>query len=376
MTTMETFTRAYALIHTDAIIKNIENVHKQVGDNVKIMAIVKANAYGHGAVEVSKLIKDKVYGFAVATVQEALQLRENGIDNMILILGYVARAEYQTVIKNRITFAMLTKEMAYEINACAKELNQTALCHIKINTGMNRIGFFTDRSAIEDIAEICRLENLYCEGIFMHFATADAEDKTFAREQYRVFNEVISKLSERGIEFKIRHCANSAAIVDMPEYALDMVREGIILYGLKPSEEVNPQYELCPAMEFKSHVIFVKELPAGEGVSYGRTYVTERATKVATVAIGYADGYPRSLSSKGYVLIRGKRAPIIGRICMDQMMVDVTDIEDVAVEDVVTLIGKDGNLQITVEELAAISGRFDYEFVCDISDRVERKYEK
>lgn len=371
---METFTRTYALIHIDAIMNNIERVYEQVGHNVKIMAIVKANAYGHGAVKVANLLKDKVYGFAVATVNEALELRECGISNMILVLGYVAQAEYDSVIKNDITFAMLTREMGYAVNERAGALGMKARCHIKVNTGMNRIGFFTDAGAVNEIEEVCRLDNLDCEGIFMHFATADMADKTFSRQQYELFTHAINELEGRGITFAIKHCANSATIVDMPEYAMDMVREGIILYGLKPSDEVNPNYALDPVMEWKSHVIFVKELPTGSGVSYGRTYITSAPTKVATIAIGYADGYPRSLSSIGYVLIRGKKAPIIGRVCMDQMMVDVTDIPDVAVEDVVTLIGKDGDMEITVEELAAISGKFNYEFVCGISDRVERKY--
>ncbi len=371
---MEKFTRTYALIHVDAVVQNIENVYRQVGADVKIMAIVKANAYGHGAVKLATLIQDKVYGFAVATVNEALELRESGIDNMILVLGYVTHAEYDSMIKNKITFAILSEDMGIAIDERAKALGMKALCHIKVNTGMNRIGFFTDDSAVDEIERVCRLNNLSCDGIFMHFATADMKDKTYSRQQFDLFTKVTEELSGRGISFAIKHCANSAAIIDMPEYAMDMVREGIILYGLRPSDEVNADYPLCPVMEIKSHVIFVKELSAGCSVSYGRTYVTSAATKVATVAIGYADGYPRSLSSKGYVLIRGRKAPVIGRVCMDQMMVDVTDIPDVQVEDVVTIVGKDGDMEITVDDLSEISGKFNYEFVCGISDRVERKY--
>lgn len=368
------FTRTYAVIHLDAIRQNIDNAVKRIGSGVKIMAIVKANAYGHGAVPVARAIKDKVYGFAVATVKEALELRRQGIDNHILVLGYVCREEYEVVIRNGVTFALLTYEMAKDISDCAQRLDMTARCHVKVNTGMNRIGFPVNEDSMREIERIHELPGLNLEGIFMHFAAADEADKEFSRAQFGLFMKAVNELASRGVNFDIKHCCNSAGIIDLPEYALDMVREGIMLYGLKPSREVDASMDYSPALELKSHVIFVKELPAGEGVSYGRTYITEAPTKVATVAIGYADGYPRSLSSKGSVLIRGKRAPIIGRICMDQMMVDVTGIDGVAVEDIVTLIGKDGDEYISVEELSELSGRFNYEFVCDLSERVERKY--
>ena len=371
---VEEFTRTYSVIHLDAIYRNIEEARKRIGNDTKIMAIVKANAYGHGAVEVAGAIKDKVYGFAVATVREAITLRESGVTNPILVLGYVCKAEYETVILNDITFAILTKEMAKDISECAVRINKTATCHIKINTGMNRIGFPTNSQSIDEIEEITGYDGLDCEGIFMHFATADCEDKTYSREQYERFMEMLAELEQRNVTFRIRHCANSATIVDMPEYKLDMVREGIILYGLKPSEEVDREMKYYPALELKSHVIFVKELPAGESVSYGRTYITKAPTKVATVAIGYADGYPRALSNKGYVLVHGKKASVIGRVCMDQMMIDVTDIDNVQVEDVVTVVGRDGDEEITFEELGRLADRFNYEFVCDISERVERKY--
>ncbi len=373
---MEEFTRTYSVIHLDAIYKNIEEAQKRVGADTRIMAIVKANAYGHGAIEVANAIKGRVYGFAVATVKEALTLRKSGINNLILILGYVCKAEYETVINNNITFALLSKEMASEVDACAMRIGKTARCHIKINTGMNRIGFPANEETVRELEEIHAMKGLDCEGIFMHFATADEADKTFSHKQYELFMEVVNSLEKRGITYAIRHCANSAAIIDLPQMKLDMVREGIILYGLRPSDQVDSSMKYYPAMEIKSHVIFVKELPAGEGVSYGRTFVTDRPTRVATIAIGYADGYPRSLSSKGYVLIHGQKAPVIGRVCMDQMMVDVTEIDDVRVEDVVTIVGSDGGQTITVEELAELSGRFNYEFVCDISERVERKYVK
>lgn len=373
---MESFTRTYALIHLEAIRQNILETRKRVGDGTKIMAIVKANAYGHGADKVAAYIKNDVYGFAVATVREAVALRECGIKNPILILGYVCKAEYETVILNDIRFSLLTKEMAEEVSSCAKLLGRSAKCHVKVDTGMNRIGFPANDDGIRRIAEAVSYPGLCCEGIFMHFATADEADKSYAAKQFNRFLQVMEALKERGVTFPIRHCANSAAIIDLPQYRLDMVREGIILYGLRPSDDVDQNIVCHPALELKSHVIFVKDLEAGEGISYGRTYITDRPVKVATVAIGYADGYPRSLSSKGYVLIHGKKARILGRICMDQMMVDVTDIENVQVEDVVTVIGKDGDAQIRCEELGALSGRFHYELLCGLSERVERKYVK
>ena len=246
---------------------------------------------------------------------------------------------------------------------------------------MSRLGYLCDGdyfdSGVEGICEGCTLPGLDAEGIFTHFAVSDEfgeEYESYTKHQFELFMDVISKLEKRGIRFKIRHCANSAAIIDLPEYKLDMVREGIILYGLKPSDEVDASMKYYPALELKTHVIFVKELGAGESISYGRTFVTDRPMRIATVAIGYADGYPRSLSNKGYVLIHGKKAKVVGRVCMDQMMIDVTDIPDVNVEDVVTVVGKDGSEEITFEEVGELSGRFNYEFVCDISERVERKY--
>lgn len=371
---MEEFTRTYSIIHLDAIHQNIETVRRKVGADTKIMAIVKANAYGHGAVEVALEIKDQVHGFAVATVKEALQLRESGVCNLILVLGYVCKAEYKTVIENQITFALLSKDMAEEVSACAKELNTIAKCHVKINTGMNRIGFPVNQASVEEISEIYQKEEIHCEGIFTHFATADELDKTFALEQFDLFQNLLDMLEKRGVVFEIRHCANSAAIVDLPQMKLDMVREGIILYGLKPSEEVDANMEYHRVMEIKSHVIAIRDVGAGEGISYGRTFITPHQMRIATIAIGYADGYPRSLSSKGYVLIHGKKAPVVGRVCMDLMMVDISGIEDVQVEDLATIVGRDGELEITIDELGMIADKFNYEFVCGISERVERKY--
>ena len=371
---MERFTRTYSVIHLDSINYNIEQVKKQIKPDTKILAIVKANAYGHGALRIAGEIKDKVYGFGVATVKEALELRNSGIDNFILVLGYVTSYEYEEMIANNITFTIATRDMAEDISRYALKLNKEALCHIKINTGMNRLGFSANEDTVREIISMHSLPMIKWDGIFMHFATADEADKEYSRKQFERFSYVLDELEKNNITFSIRHCANSAAIIDMPEYQLDMVREGIVLYGLLPSDEVKKVPDFKPVMEIKSHVIFVNELAAGESISYGRSFVTDKSMKVATVAIGYADGYPRSLSNKGYVLIHGQKAAILGRVCMDQMVVDVTDIEDVKVEDVVTIVGKDGNAEVTIEELSELSGRFNYEFVCDISERVEKKY--
>lgn len=371
---MEKFTRTYSVIHLDSINYNIEQVRKQIASTTKILAIVKANAYGHGALRIATEIKDKVYGFGVATVKEALELRRNGISNFILVLGYVTPAEYEDMIANEITFTVATTDMAEDISHYAIKAEKPALCHIKINTGMNRLGFAANDTTINQIVKMYKLPMIQWDGIFMHFATADEADKEYSHRQFELFKNILDKLGENNITFPIRHCANSATIIDMPEYQLDMVREGIVLYGLKPSDEVKEYPDFKPVMEIKSHVIFVNELAAGESISYGRSFVTSAPMKVATVAIGYADGYPRSLSNKGYVLIHGQKARILGRICMDQMVVDVTDIPDVKVEDVVTIVGKDGANEITIGELSGLSGRFNYEFVCDISERVEKKY--
>lgn len=371
---MEKFTRTYSVIHLDSINYNISQVKKQLKPDTKILAIVKANAYGHGALRIATEIKDEVYGFGVATVREALELRHNGIKNFILVLGYVSAAEYEDMIDNDITFTIATREMAEDISEYALKANKSALCHIKINTGMNRLGFTANDETVNVIKMLYKLPNIKWDGIFMHFATADEANKEYSHRQFERFMNVINKLSEDNITFPIRHCANSAAIIDMPQYQLDMVREGIVLYGLKPSEEISDKPEFKPVMEIKSHIIFINDLACGESISYGRSFVTDKPMRVATIAIGYADGYPRSLSNKGYVLVRGQKAPILGRICMDQMVVDVTYIPDAKVEDVVTIVGKDGDKEVTIEELSRLSGRFNYEFVCDISERVEKKY--
>jgi alanine racemase len=341
------------------------------------VAVVKADGYGHGDVAVAKAVYDKVRMYAVATLDEAVNLRENGIDKPILILGFVNVDEYETLVKNQVTATVFDYETARQLSETAQKLGMKALCHIKIDTGMRRIGLEPDESGIEVVKRISRLSNLDMQGIFTHFATSDEADKTKAERQLDRFERFVERLSEEGITFKYVHCANSAAVIDMPQTYKDMVRLGIAMYGMYPSNEVDKsRVVLKPALKLMSHVTYVKEVPAGQEVSYGGTFVTGRTTTIATVSVGYGDGYPRSLSSKGYVLINGKKAPIIGRVCMDQMMVDVTDIEGVGRDSLVTLIGRDGDEEITVEEIAALANTFNYEFVCNLNKRIPRNYYK
>jgi alanine racemase len=367
----------YADIDLDIIASNVDALMALTPKGTGAVAVVKADGYGHGDVAVAKAVYDKVRMYAVATLDEAVNLRENGIDKPILILGFVNVDEYETLVKNQVTATVFDYETAKQLSETAEKLNMKALCHIKIDTGMRRIGLEPDDSGIDVVKRISNLSNLDMQGIFTHFATSDEADKTKAERQLDRFEKFVGKLSEEGIAFKYVHCANSAAVIDMPQTYKDMVRLGIAMYGMYPSNEVDKsRVALKPALKLMSHVTYVKEVPAGQEVSYGGTFVTGRTTTIATVSVGYGDGYPRSLSSKGYVLINGKKAPIIGRVCMDQMMVDVTDIEGVGRDSLVTLIGRDGDEEITVEEIAALANTFNYEFVCNLNKRIPRNYYK
>lgn len=374
---MTKYYRVYADIDLDIISDNVDALMKLTPEGTGAVAVVKADGYGHGDVAVAKAVYSKVCMYAVATLDEAVNLRENGIDKPILILGFVNVDEYETLVKNQVTATVFDYETAAELDEVAGRLGMKALCHIKVDTGMRRIGLEPDNSGLEVVKNIKRLDNLDVQGIFTHFATSDEADKTKSERQLSKFNSFVDMLKADGITFKYVHCANSAAVIDMPDTYKDMVRLGIAMYGMYPSTEVNMEkVHLRPALKLMSHVTYVKEVPKGEEVSYGGTFVTKRPSVIATVAVGYGDGYPRALSSKGYVLINGKKAPIIGRVCMDQMMVDVTDIEGVGRDSLVTLIGCDGDEEITVEELAELSGTFNYEFVCNLNKRIPRNYYK
>jgi alanine racemase len=367
--------RVYAEINLDAIVKNVDNLMALTKENTGALAVVKADGYGHGDVAVAKAVAQKVTGYAVATLDEAVNLRENGVKKPILVLGYVDPYEFDILVSYEITATVFDVETAQLLADAARVQKKQAHCHIKVDTGMRRIGLEPNENGIAIVKQITALKELSADGIFTHFAASDETDKTSAEHQFKLFTDFTGRLEKEGIHFTYRHCANSAAVIDMPQVDLDMVRLGIAMYGMYPSDEVKKEkVELFPALDLKSHVTMVKEIPAGEKVSYGGTFTTTRTTKLATVSVGYGDGYPRALSSKGYVLVRGQKAPIVGRVCMDQMMVDVTDIENVTRADIVTLIGKDGDAEITVEEIAALAGTFNYEFVCDLGKRIPRSY--
>ena len=373
---MNRYLRCYAEISLEAIGHNIREVKKRLPEGVKLLGVVKANAYGHGAVPVASYLENQVDYFATATIEEAVELRENGISAPILILGYVSPSQYGDLVEYDITQTIDSYAQALALEKEAARQNRKAKAHLAVDTGMTRIGFQVTEHDADEAAKIADLPHIELEGMFTHFSCADQEDKTYCSMQMEKYDKMTALLAERGVTIPLRHICNSAGIMEFDAHRFEMVRSGIITYGIYPSEEVKKErLDLIPALSWKSHVIHVKEVGPGIGVSYGATYVTEKPmTRIATVSAGYADGYPRALSNQGCVLIHGKKAPIIGRICMDQMMVDVTDIPDVQVEDVVTLVGTDGDETITIEEIANPAARFDYEMLCDISSRVTRVY--
>lgn len=367
--------RITALIDLDAIISNIINEKKKIGTDIKMCAVIKTDAYGHGAVPVANSLKHLCEYFAVATVSEGLELRENNITNNILILGYIFPDEIETALKNNLELTVFDFETALEISNHALKLNKKAVIQLKIDTGMGRIGFQPTDNSLSDIERISKLEGIYIKGIFTHFSKADEKDKTFFNIQKDKFLNFILKAENLGINFELKHMCNSAAINDFDGDMLDMVRSGIITYGLLPSTElIKNKIKLSPALNLSSSISFIKRVDKDFPVSYGATFTTKKETLIATVPVGYGDGYPRSLSNKGYVLINGQKANIIGRICMDQFMVDVSDIKNIKRGDKVTLIGKDKNEEITAELLGELSGRFNYELCCNINKRVPRYY--
>lgn len=376
---MKTYSRVYARIDLDAIAYNMEQMKQRIDGQTQIMAVIKTDAYGHGAVQVAQMLEkyDYIWGFAVATLDEAVVLRVEGIQKPILVLGCIFPDQYMEMLDNEIRMNVYTEDMAKEIANMARREGKTAYLHIKLDTGMGRLGFSISEESVEAITRISKLSHVKMEGVFTHFAKADEKDKTFTKKQIHEFEYMTEILKEKGVIFDYEHCANSAAIIDVPEAKFDIVRAGISTFGLYPSEEVDKEaVHLKPALALKSHVAFVKEIEPGTPVSYGGTFVAEKKMEIATIPVGYGDGYPRALSGVGYVLIRGKRAPILGRICMDQFMVDVTDIDGVSFGDKVTLIGRDGNEYLSVDMLGELSGRFNYEFICDLGKRIPRVYVK
>lgn len=374
---MREFDRTYAQIDLQAIRHNIREVKNHINRQTKVMAIVKANAYGHGAVPVSQTLRDMVDAYGVAMIEEALELREAGIEKDILILGYTGEEWYDELVESQISQTVYTYDMAQKLSVVATKYGKPARIHIKLDTGMGRIGFAPTEETLDIVEQIVHLPGVMLEGIFTHFARADEKTIDAARAPFSLFMDFVARLEERGIEIPLKHASNSAAIMSFPEANLSMVRSGIMTYGLYPSEEVQKrEIELQPAMEWKALISYVKRVDAGTSISYGGTFTADHPMIVATVPVGYADGMKRELSGKGRVLVQGEYAPILGRVCMDQFMIDVTHIPDVKIGDLVTIFGTDGNKSIPVEEVAELAHSFNYEFVCSVTNRVPRKYEK
>lgn len=366
--------RICAEIDLDAIEYNFDAARKKIPANVKLLAVIKADGYGHGAVPIAKLLKDKADYFAVATVDEGIELRKFGIKTPILVLGYFSPDYFEEAIEYKIQPVIFTEECAVKYSEAAVKKGVSAEYQIAVDTGMSRIGFAANKKSADIILKISKLPNIKITGLFSHFAAADEKDKTYTISQRRKFDSFTEMLKSRNIEIPLLHINNSAGIIESDEH-YDMVREGIILYGLYPSEEVSKEkLHIKPAMSLISHISNIQHLPEGTGISYGITFITQKETTVATVPAGYADGYPRSLSNKGRVLIHGQYCKILGRVCMDQFMVDITDIPDVKIGDKVTLVGTDSGKTISVEDVADKANSFNYEFVCGISPRVPRVY--
>lgn len=372
---MKTYTRVYAPIDLDAVVYNMESMQKNIAPETGMIGVVKTDAYGHGAVPVAKAIDPYVKGYAVATIDEALILRRHGISKPILILGVTHPSRYEDAVREEIRLAIFTMEQANPLSEQAVLMGKKAKIHLALDTGMSRIGMQPNEESADLVKEIAALPGIELEGMFTHFAKADELDKNSANGQLKKYLDFVQMLNAKGIEIPVKHCSNSAGIIDMPQANLDVVRAGISIYGMYPSDEVEKhQVPLHPVMGLKSFITYVKTLQPGQEVSYGGHFTAEKEMRVATVPVGYGDGYPRNLSCKGHVLICGKKAPILGRVCMDQFMVDVSEIPQAAVDTEVTLIGTDGEETILVEDLANIGGGFHYEIVCDIGKRVPRVY--
>ncbi|MFY9568320.1 MAG: alanine racemase [Acetivibrionales bacterium] len=370
--------RAWAEIDLDAIAHNTREIKKLTGSKVEMMGVVKADAYGHGVLEVVRTLLDNgVTQLAVSMLDEAIQIRKMGIDVPILVLNYTDPARADEIIHNRVTQTVFSTDLAQALSIAAVRLGKDVRIHVKVDTGMTRVGFIPGYNAVRNIMEISRLPGIILEGIFTHFASADESDKSYTLMQFERFMNLCTELTRAGIHIPVKHVCNSAGILQYPEMHLDIVRPGIILYGLYPSREVAGKIDLRPAMTLKANVIFVKDVDKDTYVSYGRTFRTDRKSRIATIPIGYADGYTRLMSNKGRMLVNGEYAPVIGRICMDQCMLDVTDLKhDVHVGDEVVIFGRQNGSCISVDEIADQVGTINYELVCIIGKRIPRVYLK
>lgn len=368
--------RTYARISLGAIEHNIEVLRRNIDKDVRIMAVVKADAYGSGASEVAPLIESEVDYFGVAALEEAIILRESGVRKPILVLAYSSPEQYPELIKYDITQTIYDTENARLLSEAAVRAGKTANVHIAVDTGMSRIGFEDNEKNALQIKEICSYDNLNVEGLFTHLARADEEDQSCSERQVRRFEKFVCMLENYGINIPVKHICNSAGTLNIKN-KFNMVRLGILLYGIYPDNNLKRYgLELIPSMEIISHVVDIREIEPGVGVSYGHTFVAKKKMKLATVCIGYADGYPRALSDKGRVIINGRYANVIGRVCMDLMMVDITGFDDVSIGESVTIMGKNGEAEITAEEIASLTGTINYEIICSFKNRVKRVYEK
>ena len=380
---MEEYLRTYCEIDLKAIRENYINIKKKTGDKAMTMAVIKADGYGHGAVPIAKEIEhlDYVYGYAdyfgVATIDEGVELRKAGLKQPILLLGYNSPSLYYKNLEYGVDQTIYCYDTAKAMSEAAVKSGKTARIHIALDTGMTRIGLSPDEKGLAIVEQIANLPNIKIEGLFTHLSCADMTDKTYTESQMKRYDYFVELLDQAGIEIPVKHICNSAAIMEYDDHRYDMARAGIILYGMYPSDEVDfSNLELIPAMSWYSHVVNIMEPEMERGVSYGATYVVDHPCRLATISVGYADGYARSLSNKGWVLIHGKKAPIVGRVCMDQFMVDISGIPGAMEGDKVTLLGADGQERITAEELGELSGRFNYEFVCTLGKRIPRVYRR
>ena len=371
---MHKYHRVWAEVNLDAVRANMEAFRSNVPKDAMLCAVIKTDGYGLGAVPVAKTIDDLVWGYAAATIDEALNLRRHAVTKPILVLGYVHPDRFAEMIEQEIRYAGFEEEKLKILSETAKKMGKKAYVHVKVDTGMSRIGM-TPKHALSFVPWLSSLDGICTEGIFTHMATADMVLNQGAYEQQRRFRETTDHLKAAGVCPPICHCANSAAGIWMTDAPGNLFRIGISLYGYYPSDEVTKDIvNLTPALTLKSEIAYIKTVPAGTAVGYGATFVTDHPTVIATIPIGYGDGYPRALSNKGSMLIHGKKAPIIGRVCMDQTMVDITDIPEVREGDEVIVIGKDGAQELSAEEVSALAGSFNYELLCDVGKRVPRVY--
>lgn len=375
---LKSYQRVYAEIALDVIADNMRNMKENLPKETRMMGVVKTDGYGHGSVPIAKKLEpmDFMFGFAVATPEEAHILRLAGIRKPVLVLGYSFPYSYEQLAGEEVRPAVFRMDSIEPLKAAAKKTGKPVRVHIKVDTGMSRIGITPDREGLSFVKALMNQEGIEIEGIFTHFARADETDKRVTEKQFRTFTDFIHMIEEElSLRIPVRHCANSAGILEMPQTGLDAVRAGITMYGLAPSDEVRMDIvPLKPAMSLYSRIVYIKTIHEGQSVSYGGTFTAERDMRIATIPVGYGDGYPRGLSGKGYVLIHGKKAPILGRVCMDQFMVDVSQIPEAEEDDRAVLIGRDGGECVTAEELGELSGRFNYELVCDLGKRIPRVY--